>query len=187
LTIHVKLYKICYMNEIIILKKVPYLRQDFIDLCVDMKTTDALAEHVGCARMTVHRCLKKYFPNLPAGNRLDHKFLELEGKRRCHKCDSIKAREEFREYTNVSSYCIPCELPMRNKFSMDRHAAKLQRTPAWANHDKIKEVYENCPEGHEVDHIIPLQGDLVSGLHVENNLQYLTKYENCSKGNRYTP
>ena len=68
---------------------------------------------------------------------------------------------------------------------MKRYTAKLQRTPLWADLNKIKEIYDNCPEGYEVDHIIPLQGKLVSGLHVPDNLQYLTKSENCSKGNHY--
>ena len=66
-----------------------------------------------------------------------------------------------------------------------RRAAKLQRTPSWADLEKIKEVYKNCPEGHHVDHIIPLQGATVSGLHVETNLQYLTAEENLKKGNKF--
>ena len=66
-----------------------------------------------------------------------------------------------------------------------RRSAKLQRTPVWADHLVISMIYEDCPAGHQVDHIYPLQGDTVSGLHVPWNLQYLTKSENCSKGNRY--
>jgi 5-methylcytosine-specific restriction endonuclease McrA len=60
-------------------------------------------------------------------------------------------------------------------------------TPGWANLDKIKEIYDKCPPGYQVDHIIPLQGKLVSGLHVETNLQYLTKEENNRKSNKYNP
>jgi len=49
--------------------------------------------------------------------------------------------------------------------------------------DGIVEFYNNCPEGYEVDHIIPLLGKLVSGLHVVWNLQYLTLHDNRVKYN----
>lgn len=62
---------------------------------------------------------------------------------------------------------------------------KQQRTPKWANLKAIRVFYEACPEGYEVDHIIPLKGKSVSGLHVLENLQYLTVRENRSKGNSF--
>jgi len=55
--------------------------------------------------------------------------------------------------------------------------------PAWADLVAIKDVYLKCPDGYQVDHIIPLNADHVSGLHVEKNLQYLTPSENQLKGN----
>ena len=64
-------------------------------------------------------------------------------------------------------------------------ATKAQRTPSWANLDKIKEIYLNCPEGFHVDHIVPLRGTHASGLHVETNLQYLPAVENLRKRNLY--
>lgn len=68
------------------------------------------------------------------------------------------------------------------QYNMNRE----KRTPFWADTDKIKEVYLNCPKGYHVDHIIPLHGKIVSGLHVYNNLQYLTKEENSRKGNKFS-
>ena len=71
-----------------------------------------------------------------------------------------------------------------NANSNRRRAKKLNAIVAWTNIEKIKEIYKNCPKGYHVDHIIPLQGKNVSGLHVENNLQYLTATQNISKGNK---
>lgn len=64
-------------------------------------------------------------------------------------------------------------------------ARKKQQCPSWAKLDEIKAIYLACPIGYHVDHIIPLKGIKASGLHVENNLQYLLPIENLSKRNLY--
>jgi hypothetical protein len=72
-----------------------------------------------------------------------------------------------------------------NAKTAKRHAGKINRTPSYANLSAIRLFYKNCPLGYVVDHVIPLQGKLVSGFHIETNLQYLTNSENCSKGNKF--
>ena len=88
---------------------------------------------------------------------------------------------------NAQSKYIKTEKGRLNKlFNVNkRRSAKLQRTPPWADLKAIKQFYANCPKGYHVDHIVPLQGDNVSGFHVLNNLQYLSASENRSKGNKY--
>ena len=72
-----------------------------------------------------------------------------------------------------------------------RRARKKHATPAWANSFFIREAYHLAKlrtkaTGFkwEVDHIYPLQSDLVCGLHVEHNLQVVPAVLNRSKGNK---
>ncbi len=63
-------------------------------------------------------------------------------------------------------------------------AQRLLRSVPWANKVKIALVYKNCPIGLHVDHELPLKGELVCGLHVHENLQYLTAEDNIKKSNK---
>ena len=66
-----------------------------------------------------------------------------------------------------------------------RRAIQLSATPKWSELLEIKQFYLNCPDGFQVDHKIPLQNEIVCGLHVLQNLQYLTAENNLIKGNKF--
>lgn len=78
---------------------------------------------------------------------------------------------------------------------MKYHASKLNATPAWLSNKHLEEIQgvyllaKECEllsgDMYHVDHIVPLQGENVCGLHVPWNLQVLPADINMSKGNRY--
>lgn len=75
-----------------------------------------------------------------------------------------------------------------------RRAKKLQATPKWLTEEHHKQIENFYLEAsrltkkteipHEVDHIVPLQGKYVRGLHVPWNLRVITKLENRKKSNK---
>ena len=66
-----------------------------------------------------------------------------------------------------------------------RRARQKNAAPTWTSMGHIKKIYKECPTGKQVDHIVPLTGKKVSGLHVPENLQYLTPKQNQKKGNKF--
>lgn len=99
-----------------------------------------------------------------------------------------KKRESNR---NWREKCDPGKLAF---YSAERRSCELQRTPKWLNDDhkkEIKELYEISgsiswlsENGLHVDHIIPLKGQNVCGLHVPWNLQIIPSSENFKKRNK---
>jgi len=82
----------------------------------------------------------------------------------------------------------------KNSYTAKRRSMKKMATPPWLSKDQLSEIREFYVVAKElqwlseapleVDHIIPLQGELVSGLHVPWNLQILPLPDNRSKSNR---
>jgi hypothetical protein len=82
-----------------------------------------------------------------------------------------------------------------NSWTAMRYANKKQRTPPWLTEkdvERIKCYYQVAAmytkEGlgmWSVDHLVPLRGENVSGLHVPNNLTVITQVKNSSKSNNW--
>jgi hypothetical protein len=74
-----------------------------------------------------------------------------------------------------------------------RRAQKRKAQPSWVNIKTITEIYQEAIRltaltgtKYHVDHIIPLRGKNVCGLHVPWNLRVIPAKENLSKGNKYS-
>lgn len=78
----------------------------------------------------------------------------------------------------------------RNASRAKRRATKLNANPSWSNEDHIKMWYEQAKhwewltgEPYHVDHVVPLQGKNVSGLHVAHNLEVIPARLDLAKSN----
>lgn len=102
-----------------------------------------------------------------------------------------KNAERFRQYSREKRTENPARTVAQ---TVARRARKLKATPSWANPNEIEKIYIECRRlteitgiVHHVDHIYPLKSRWMCGLHVETNLQILTREENLAKGNWYWP
>lgn len=164
----------------------------FIDALISASN---VADYLGVSSSKLRNLVKLVFPEKPNRGRLLNYILALANYKVCKNCNSYLPIASFRANSRnsdgVNSHCKECHSINTAKTQPARQAkynsAKLHRTPPWADLDKIKDIYDKCPKGYHVDHIIPLQGEFISGLHIETNLQYLPALDNIKKGNKYTP
>ena len=105
-------------------------------------------------------------------------------------CEKVKERNKVRSKKHYREN----KHRYLHKYS-ERRARKLQATPNWLTEgqkDQIRRIYKvrekvsvKTEVEHHVDHIVPLQGENVCGLHVPWNLRVIPKPLNLSKGNKH--
>jgi 5-methylcytosine-specific restriction endonuclease McrA len=98
--------------------------------------------------------------------------------------DSVYHNENTRKCQNHHSQALAD--------SVARRAGLNNATPSWANRLEIKKIYLQCclktkitGIKHEVDHIVPLKGANICGLHVHWNLRVIEASANRLKGNKF--
>ena len=115
------------------------------------------------------------------------KRYEIERQQQAEYCrlnpEKIKVHRERYKRTNKGTV---------NATTRKRQAQKINATPAWADLEQIKRIYTLCAKVsertgvlHHVDHIIPLKGKDVCGLHTEKNLRVIPAKMNLEKSNKY--
>ena len=114
---------------------------------------------------------------------------------RCKAC----ARKYSKKYEESSGYHVKWQKKnaehlrdYQREYYKDKYrerngtnAKRLRERTVYNDKKEIAEFYRNCPEGFHVDHIIPLNGKNISGLHTISNLQYLPATENLQKSNNF--
>ena len=140
------------------------------------------------------RAKKWYYENKKRGKESRKQYAQKNKnklalyKKQWHEENKERCNKNKRAWKKANKHKVNANTRMRQ-------AAKLNATPPWLNEDHkfmLEEIYElrdlrTQATGvvHHVDHIVPLRGAEVCGLHVPWNLQVIPASANIRKGNSY--
>lgn len=155
--------------------------------------------------------LKRYFTGKPCSK--GHTAERYTGNKTCVVCADalalthyykdpakrVRQAKEWRQanraqYNATQRKLRPKYRAVINSWTAAYRQAKIDRIPPWQSATdrlEIETIYAYCAGLREagldyhVDHIVPLRGENVSGLHVPWNLQVISGVENMSKGNTF--
>ena len=186
------------------------LLEDFVCSVIYDKVTSKTAKlYLNISEQTFNRLVKRLFPTVVlqgGGDTWYFYLLSLIEYKWCNYCNLIKPMNDMASGKSICKTCsheyntsdsrriLNREAQLRFYYnntdyflekSARYRATKLQACPAWVSIEELQKIYDKRPKGYHVDHIVPLQGENVGGLHVPWNLQYLLPQDNLKKGNKY--
>ena len=149
-------------------------------------------------QQAIEQKLTRYFTGKPCKH--NHVAEKLLSNRTCVQCLLIKKHERAQrpdvkasDIARLNNYdkANPAAKLARTR---KRQAKQLQRTPKWdpnahliiAKYQLAAMLTKASGIEHHVDHIIPLQGKKVSGLHTFANLKVIPGSDNVKKSNSFT-
>lgn len=98
----------------------------------------------------------------------------------------------IRSVSNTGKHYCRSVRSIEEAKNVKRKTQKKLATPVWADKDKMNAFYKAAKSlsiatgvKHHVDHIVPLQNDLVCGLHCETNMQIISATDNLTKRNNF--
>jgi 5-methylcytosine-specific restriction endonuclease McrA len=130
-------------------------------------------------------------------------YPRIEEPKDCPSCELFLPPSHFNSHTGhcsgLQSYCKSCMSQYHKRYTRlsttrrsERYYARDKKFLSQLHQLEIKQIYSEAKylrsigiDVH-VDHIVPLKGELVSGLHVPWNLQILSAQDNLSKSNKLT-
>jgi hypothetical protein len=146
--------------------------------CSNCKGIKAFSQYYPLAREGLSTTCKECESTRHKETYIDNKA-EISARNKAYNTSNKEAIKE-----SVSKYYQTHQAESKAR-SLKYKLNKALATPKWANMEKMNNIYANREDGEHVDHIVPLQGDIVCGLHWEHNLQYLTAEQNISKSNKF--
>ncbi len=170
--------------------------------CIECRRTTEKARYRSDPQKTKERTKKKYQANadvIRAKRRAAYgRNPEVEKSVAKIRRAEWRAKNTKHEGAKIAKARYKADKPGKVRAdTVKRRTAKMPRTPAWLTADDlwvIEQAYELAALrtklfgfSWHVDHVLPLQGKKVSGLHVPNNLQVIPWNDNVSKSNKFLP
>ena len=111
----------------------------------------------------------------------------------------LAKKKRYRQKHKEKIYAYNREYEKRNRgmtraIVAKKRMNKRRQTPIFSDHENIMAIYREADRisketgiPHHVDHIVPIQGKTVSGLHVSWNLRVIPASDNIRKSNSWGP